>query len=172
MITLPFAERFLSDLDPLLGSVIASQRERWPSEPSEDPIWGLVRIVIAQQITTKSAFNIARKLLADYPGLASTDRVEIPPAPVLRKYGVPERRAKSCVEILTRAQEILALVGQGMAWEVALTGVKGIGPWTISTFKIMVLRESDVFPRGDVGLARAIARTYGYDQDIEKLVES
>jgi DNA-3-methyladenine glycosylase II len=36
-----------------------------------------------------------------------------------------------------------------------------MGPWTVSVFRIMVLREPDVFPADDIGLRRAIAAAYG-----------
>lgn len=39
--------------------------------------------------------------------------------------------------------------------------IKGIGPWTLSVFQIMVLREPDELPIGDVGLERAIVSLYG-----------
>lgn len=60
-------------------------------------------------------------------------------------------------------------VRQGQAWEQALAGIKGIGPWTISVFRIMVLRDPDELPLGDVGLRRAIANLYGTHHDVERL---
>jgi DNA-3-methyladenine glycosylase II len=36
----------------------------------------------------------------------------------------------------------------------------------------MVLREPDVFPLGDIGLERAILKTYGSDHNIEQLAEN
>jgi len=62
-------------------------------------------------------------------------------------------------------------VNQGQSWEEALKGIKGIGPWTIAVFRIMVLRDPDVLPLGDVGLERAIANVYGPNQDVQKLAE-
>jgi len=70
-----------------------------------------------------------------------------------------------------QSDEILAKVEQGHTWEQALAGIKGIGPWTIAVFRIMVLRDPDVLPLGDVGLERAIENVYGAAQDVEKLGE-
>src|SRR5207244_2601531 len=50
--TPPTAEQLLSARDSILARVIASQSTYWPSQPTEDPIWGLIRIIIAQQIST------------------------------------------------------------------------------------------------------------------------
>lgn len=54
---MPFtaAERLLSHRDRLLARVIAAQPVRWPSRATENPIWGLIRIVMAQQLSTHVA---------------------------------------------------------------------------------------------------------------------
>jgi len=86
--------------------------------------------------------------------------------------GLPERRAQCCVDIVRRSKDILAKVQQGQTWEEALAGIKGIGPWTLSVFRIMVLREPDELPLGDIGLQRAIANIYGASSDVECLGEA
>jgi 3-methyladenine DNA glycosylase/8-oxoguanine DNA glycosylase len=83
--------------------------------------------------------------------------------------GLPERRAQCCVTILQRSDEIRAKVQQGQPWGEALAGIKGIGPWTLAVFRIMVLREPDVLPLGDVGLERAITNVYGRPRCVERL---
>ncbi|MFZ0417572.1 MAG: hypothetical protein WAM04_05675 [Candidatus Sulfotelmatobacter sp.] len=164
-------EHLLSSHDWTLGQVIASQRARWPSRPTEDPIWGLVRIVIAQQISTQVACRLAEKLRSEHPQLTTASPVQPPDVTTLRAMGLPERRAQCCVTILQKADEIRAKVQQGQRWEEALAGIKGIGPWTLSVFRIMVLREPDVLPLGDVGLERAIANVYGKHCSVERLGE-
>jgi 3-methyladenine DNA glycosylase/8-oxoguanine DNA glycosylase len=83
--------------------------------------------------------------------------------------GLPERRAQCCLTILQSSGKIRAAVQLGKPWEEALAGIKGIGPWTLSVFRIMVLREPDVLPLGDVGLERAVANVYGKGQNVECL---
>lgn len=56
-------------------------------------------------------------------------------------------------------------------WTHALAGIKGIGPWTIAVFRIMVLRDADVLPEGDVGLLRAVANVYGKAAKLSELSE-
>jgi 3-methyladenine DNA glycosylase/8-oxoguanine DNA glycosylase len=85
--------------------------------------------------------------------------------------GLPTSRAQCCVTILQRSEEIRDKVQQGQTWGEALAGIKGIGPWTISVFRIMVLREPDELPLGDVGLERAIANVYGRCRSVERLGE-
>ncbi len=168
---LPAAEQLLSTSDPTLGQVIAFQRTRWPCHPTEDPIWGLVRIVLAQQISTQLACRLAERVKAAYPLLASASPNTPPEVTALHAMGIPERRAQCCITIVEKSAEIRAKVRQGDSWQVALAGIKGIGPWTLSVFRIMVLREPDVLPLGDVGLERAIANVYGSVDSIEQLGE-
>jgi DNA-3-methyladenine glycosylase II len=145
---------------------------RWPSHPTEDPIWGLLRIVMAQQISTKIACRIAERALSSCPQLAKPTSDSVPDVAIFRALGLSQRRADCCVKIVAKSDEIRAKVQQGQTWEEALSGIKGIGPWTISVFRIMVLRDPDVLPTGDVGLQRAIANVYGPSADVEALGES
>jgi DNA-3-methyladenine glycosylase II len=162
----------LSKRDPTLAMVIASQSTRWPSEPTEDPIWGLVRIVMAQQVSTLVACRIAERARSMYPDLITPSSAEAPDASTLRAIGLSQRRAECCAEIVRRSGEILTKVRQGQSWEKAVTGIKGVGPWTVSVFRIMVLREPDVLPLGDIGLERAIKNVYGRPRNVERLGET
>lgn len=167
--TIPIAERWLSASDPILARVIVSQPARWPTRPTEHPIWGLVRIVIAQQISTQVACRLAERVKSAYPQLGVPSPASALDLANLRAMGLPEHRAQCCVDIVRRSDEILAEVREGRTWQEALAGIKGIGPWTVSVFRIMVLREPDVLPVGDVGLQRAIAEVYGRPRNIERL---
>lgn len=169
LITLPLVEQFLSARDAKLAGVIVPQSARWPARPTEDPIWGLVRIVMAQQITTGVACRLAERVKTAYPILATPSSAEVPNTAILRAFGLPERRAQCCVDILRKSDEIRDRVREGQPWEEAVAGIKGIGPWTLAVFRIMVLREPDELPLGDVGLERAIANVYGRPRNVERL---
>lgn len=170
-LTLPPAERLLWSRDPALAKVIASRQDRWPTYPTEDPIWGLIRIVMAQQISTLVACRLAERVKLHFPMLVKPSPDVALEITKLRAVGLPERRAECCVTIVRKSEEIRAKVEKEKTWEGALTGIKGIGPWTMSVFRIMVLREPDVLPSGDVGLERAVAEVYGTVSDIEHLSE-
>lgn len=171
LVALPTAERLLSARDPKLAMLIASQPARWPSSPTEEPIWGLIRIIMAQQISTSVACRLAERVKSAFPMLTTPS-----PATVLeldrkslRAFGLSARRAECCITVLERSEEIRAKVRQGQPWEDALAGINGIGPWTLSVFRIMVLRHPDELPSGDVGLERAIANVYGRVHSVERL---
>ncbi len=164
-------EELLSDCDPTLGAIISSQPARWPYQPTEDPIWGLVRIVIAQQISTQVACRLADRVKSAHPQIIKPSAATAPDPASLRAIGLTERRAQCCVDIVQRSEEILSKVQRGQPWKEAVAGIKGVGPWTVSVFRIMVLREPDVLPIGDVGLQRAVAKVYGRPRSIERLGE-
>jgi DNA-3-methyladenine glycosylase II len=168
---LPAAERELSTNDPVLADVISSQSSRWPSNPAENPIWGLLRIVMAQQISTALACRLAERATAAFPQITKPCPRALPTLATLRTLGLPRRRAECCLEIIRRSEDILAMVGEGRSWEEALQEIKGIGPWTISVFRIMVIREPDVLALGDVGLERAIQNVYGRPLNVQRLAE-
>lgn len=49
-----------------------------------------------------------------------------------------------------------------------LTQVKGIGQWTVEMFLMFVLRRSDVFSYGDLGLLRGLQKLYGLGEKPQK----
>jgi DNA-3-methyladenine glycosylase II len=163
------AEALLSARDLKLAQVISAQAVRWPNRQTEDPIWGLVRIVMAQQVSTVMACRLAERAKAACPQLLTPSPEAVPDPASLRAIGLSQRRAHCCAEIVRRSEEVLSKVQKGQTWEEALAGIKGIGPWTVSVFRIMVLREPDVLPLGDIGLERAIANTYGRHRNVERL---
>jgi DNA-3-methyladenine glycosylase II len=172
LVALPTAERLLSARDPTLARVIGYQQSRWSSRPTEDPIWGLMRIIMAQQISTSLACRLAERVKSAYPMLATPSPPTMPDLKSLRAFGLSERRAECCITVVQRSDEIRAKVRQGATWEDALSGIKGIGPWTLSVFRIMVLRAPDELPSSDVGLVRAISNVYGSAHNIEQLGET
>lgn len=129
-------------------------------------------MIMAQQISTRAACRLAERVISAYPTIATPSPTALPDWKYLRALGLSERRAKSCITILERSEEIRANVALGKVWEEALVGVKGIGPWTLAVFRIMVLRDPDVLPAGDVGLERAVSNVYGKEQRVEHLGET
>jgi DNA-3-methyladenine glycosylase II len=129
-------------------------------------------MVMAQQVSTGVACQLAERMKCAYPTLTrKSQNMTMPDLASLRAIGLPTRRAQCCIDILRCADDILARVREGWPWEQALAGIKGIGPWTISVFRIMVLRDPDQFPARDVGLQRAIINLYGTNENVEDLSE-
>ena len=89
---LPRPESFLLANDSTLGLVIESQNVRWPLVATEDPIWGLLRIVMAQQVSTHVACRMAdraKPILEEFRTLPDPEK--------FRSIGLSQRRADCCV---------------------------------------------------------------------------
>ncbi len=126
---------------------------------------------MAQQLSTLVACKLAERARTEHPYLLEPSRRSVPDVASLRMLGLSQRRAQCCVDIVASSDEILAKIRSGCTWDHALKGIKGIGPWTLAVFKIMVLRDHDVLPVGDAGLERAVTNIYGTSQVVEQLSE-
>ena len=118
----------MSTNDPTLARVIASQQARWPSQPTEEPIWGLIRIIMAQQISTGVACRLAERVKCVYPMLTTPSPATLLDRNSLCALGLSERRAQCCITILRRSEEIRANVRRGQPWEDAIAGIKVSDP--------------------------------------------
>jgi DNA-3-methyladenine glycosylase II len=57
-----------------------------------------------------------------------------------------------------------------------LTGIKGIGPWTVHMFLMFGLQRANVMPSGDLGIRVAIKKAYKFEElpkpsEIHKMAE-
>jgi DNA-3-methyladenine glycosylase II len=125
---------------------------------------------MAQQVSTQVACRLAERALAAYPSLRGARSPDVTPdATALRAFGLTTRRAECCVAVLAQSESLLARVRNGQSWEDTLGGIKGVGPWTVTVFRIMVLRDPDVLPIGDAALRRAITNAYGRNARADRL---
>jgi DNA-3-methyladenine glycosylase II len=164
-------EVFLSDRDSVLARIIRELPERWPRRATEDPIFGLIRMVIAQQISTKAAVTLATRVAPIFANPESL-RSSAPIDPrLLRACGISPRKAECCADIIRLADSIRWRLMQNEETDRVLGGIRGIGPWTRSMFRIFVLRQSDVLPEGDLALTKAILQHYGIGSTLAKVSE-
>ena len=89
---------------------------------TEHPIWGLIRIVMAQQVSTLVACRLAERVRSSHPMLERPTRATVPDVSRLRALGLPESRARCCAEVVRRSEEILSTVELGQSWVEALAG--------------------------------------------------
>lgn len=133
------------------------------------PMWGrrtgfptLVWIILEQQVSIAAARTLFQRLgerLGE--GGVSPDTVAAAGVEGLRSMGLTRQKARYCHELANRVRDgrlDLAAVGR---WpedraRKALLDVPGIGHWSIDIYFLMALRRPDVWPRGDLALARAM----------------
>src|SRR5262245_7829722 len=153
--------RGVSDLtarDPDLAAVVARH--------GPPPLWGrqpgfatLVRIILEQQVSLASARSAYGRLHLEL-GRVTPDAVASAGDARLRSAGLTRQKAAYCGALARAIVEgrldLSALARRDDdAVAAALQEHPGIGPWTTDIYLLMALRRPDVWPRGDLALAKA-----------------
>lgn len=158
----------LEDADPKLADVI-SRVGPFTLRPNSDRFGMLVRSIISQQVSTKAAQAI-RKKLEDMllPETISPESIARKTAEELRSVGVSNQKASYLLDLSAHVLDerlVLRTIGRKTDAEIIeqLTAVKGIGEWTAQMFLIFALGRMDVLPHGDFGLRSALRTLHSLD---------
>ncbi len=144
---------------------LASVRQRF----GVPPLWArrpgfsaLVKIILEQQVSLASARAAFERLRGEVDRLTPRTFLELDAA-TLRRVGFSRQKAGYCQSL---AAEIVA--GRLRLVELArmddesahrrLTRLRGVGRWTADIYLLMALGRPDVWPRGDLALAKAAQR--------------
>jgi DNA-3-methyladenine glycosylase II len=134
-----------------------------------DAFTTLARSIVGQQVSTKSAQGVWRKLVAAVDG---PDVELLLPAAVLRLasetlkgVGLSARKVEYLGDLARHFSDGAVHVGQwhGMDDEAIieeLVAIRGIGRWTAEMFLIFHLLRPNVLPLDDPGLIRGISENY------------
>ncbi len=157
--------------DPDFGAVVRRVGPVRMPAASEPPFAYLVRSIVFQQLAGKAARTIHGRLVDALRGRVS-------PAGVLR---LSEGKLRSAGLSGAKLASIRDLALQARSGEVALddleslpdeeiverlTCVRGIGPWTAHMFMMFRLRRPDVWPTGDFGVRKGLARIHGREDPL------
>jgi len=161
------ARRLLMRRDPILAPIIRHHRDRRLIDaPPVDPFSALVRAIVGQQLSTKAAATIHRRLLDLVPaGVATPETLEALNDTQLRQVGLSRQKSSYLRDLSQKAAsgdlplESLADMTDDEVIE-AITKVKGLGRWSAEMFLMFRLRRPDVLPVDDLGLVNAIHRLY------------
>lgn len=133
-----------------------------------------VRAILGQQISVKGARTLAGRIAGEFgppiespwPGLSvafpSAERMAEAVPDEIAKLGVIGARAASIIGLagaLARKELRLLPGGDPQRTINALLKLKGIGPWTAEYIAMRALSYPDAFPRGDLGLLKALGTT-------------
>jgi DNA-3-methyladenine glycosylase II len=160
----------LSAADPVMRQLIASVGP-FRLKPIKNRFRALVRSIVSQQISSKAAASILRKLEAQvepHGGLSPESILRLSKVQ-MRKAGLsPQKQAylHNLAEHVHTRKVRLDRLGRLPDEDVIaeLSQVKGIGRWTAQMFLIFTLARADVFPHDDLGVRAAIKRFYGLDE--------
>ena len=163
-VSLRAAADSLSAADPELGSVIdrAGYPPLWAREPGFPT---LVHLILEQQVSLASARAAFERLQAAARPLSPEGLLELDDGQLLA-IGFSRQKARY-------ARALAAAVSDGTldlpalaalddeAVDAALTVIPGIGPWTATIYRLMVLLRPDAWPVHDMALAQSISELYG-----------
>ena len=161
------AARELAARDAVLESVIEryGPPPLWAREPGFPT---LVLLILEQQVSLASARAAYERLLVmtgDPPTpttlLALTD-AELLAAGFSRQKTRYARALATAVASGELDVDALPRLDDE-AVDAALTALPGIGPWTATIYRLMVLRRPDAWPIHDIALAQAYAELHGLD---------
>lgn len=129
----------------------------------------LVRSVVYQQLSTKVANTINRRLKELLEGQLTPESIRACTLKDLRSVGLSERKAEcilSLADHTTKGEIPLKNIGRLSNEEIIsrLTIVKGIGEWTAQMFLIFSLGRLNVLPHGDLGVRSGIRKIYQLDE--------
>jgi len=154
--------------DPVLAPVIRKHKHRTILDtPLIDPFAALVRTITSQQLSTKAAATIHRRVLELMPGgVATPDAIERTTDEQLRTAGLSRQKIAYVRDLARHAStgelslHTLNTLGDEDVIE-AITKVKGLGRWSAEMFLMFRLHRADVLPVDDLGIVVAVQRLYG-----------
>jgi DNA-3-methyladenine glycosylase II len=154
----------LAERDPDLARIIhdLGPPPMWAREPGYPT---LIHIILEQQVSLASAQAAFDRLLAAVSPLTPERFLELDDAS-LKSIGF-SRQKTGYGRCLARAliDGRLDLDALGLLDDASvrsrLIQIKGIGRWTADIYLLMVLRRPDIWPRGDLALAKAAQSAKG-----------
>lgn len=162
------AESALSQRCPVMASLIAKHGPCGLAGRKRDPFHTLCLSIISQQLSTKAADTIYRRVAALVGARERLRPAQLIAADTeaLRGCGLSYAKVK-WLKALAQAVDSgefsfarLKRMDDEAAVE-ALDALPGIGRWTAEMYLIFALDRPDVFSMGDVGLRNAVNRLYG-----------
>jgi len=135
----------------------------------------LARAIVYQQLSTKAASSIFRRVLALCGGEESfTPEVMLQQSHAdLRKAGLSERKVEYLMKLASSfergelSRERLESLSDVDALEL-LMAQKGIGLWSSQMYMMFSLGRCDVLPTGDLAIRKAMKRMYGINRGVDE----
>jgi DNA-3-methyladenine glycosylase II len=165
--TLRAAAAALAERDPALGEVLRryGPPPMWAREPGFPT---LVLLILEQQVSLASAAAAFERLLARTgEPLVPSALLALSDAELLAAGFSRQKTRYARALAAAMADGSLDLDGLGALddaeVDAALTALPGIGPWTATIYRLMVLRRPDAWPIHDIALAQAYAEVRGLE---------
>lgn len=163
-------EAALTAADPCLGRIIAAVSEKIGrihlTASHASPFEALLRGIVYQQMASKAAATVYRRLQALGDGALAPEHILAVPIDQLQKAGLSAAKANYAHHLAAwfhahpdTARRLPEMPNEEIIE--TLTGIPGIGIWTANVFLIFSLKRLDVVPVADLGLRRGVQLAYG-----------
>jgi DNA-3-methyladenine glycosylase II len=158
------ALKHLAVADARLAAIIKSVG-KYEIELRRDPFQSLVEAIIYQQLAGSAADAIYGRFVKIYGRFPRPPQLLTTRDARLRAAGLSARKIEYLKDLALRVSDgrlKLRLLVEMEDEQVVeqLDQVKGIGRWTAEMFLIFCLGRPDVLPVGDLGLRKAMQKTY------------
>lgn len=168
----------LSAADPAMAALIerigeidlATRLRRRSEERPADAYGALLRAIVGQQLSTKAARTIYRRVCELFGGTTpSPEQLLEASEEELRGAGLSGRKVsyiRDLAEHVISGELELDRLGQLSDEEAIeeIVAVRGLGQWTAEMFLLFHLERPDVLSGGDLGIRKAVRIEYGLDE--------
>jgi DNA-3-methyladenine glycosylase II len=167
----PKAVAALREADPVMAALVernsAVVRRDLKRERPGDAYGTLIRSIVGQQLSTKAAATIYRRVLELFGKHTPTPKQLLKADPEkLRAAGLSRAKVAYLRDLAEHVEDgalelerLPDLPDEEVAAQ--LTAIKGLGQWTADMFLMFHLGRPDILPVGDQGIRRAIQVEYG-----------
>ncbi len=130
----------------------------------------LVRSIIYQQLSGKSAFAIYSRFIKLFPigHFPDANEILLIPKQTYRDIGLSKQKivyikeiAKSFKQKIVESDKLSKMTNEQI--RDTLIKIKGIGPWTIDMFLMFTLNRPDILPTGDLGIQKGYMVFFNLD---------
>lgn len=156
--------------DPALAAIIDQGRPIVP-RPHEDMYLALLKAIVSQQISTKAAAAIWKKVEALFrpDGYPEPSVLVLMSDEELRAAGLSRQKAsylRAIAEFALQDKLDYSFISglDEEALTAHLTAIRGVGRWTAQMLQMFALDQPDVFPEGDLGIQNAMRRLYNLEE--------
>ena len=169
------AERHLAKVDTVMKRLIARHGHCPLAEREFQPFHMLANSIISQQLSSKAAATIKRRV-GEIVGVPfRTGRVLSVSAESLRAAGLSQAKARYIRDLAERVSDRRLAFDEIMSKDDedvigTLVECPGIGRWTAEMFLLFGLKRLDVLAVGDAGLQRAAGILYGEKRNSKTLL--
>jgi DNA-3-methyladenine glycosylase II len=159
------ARRTLLAADPRLADVIKRVGRARPDFTPREPLAALVRALVSQQLSTKAADTIHKRVLLLVPSLTAQNLLRVSPADY-RAAGLSGPKVSYLRDLAERVDDgrldlhSLHRMSDDEVIE-AIVAVKGFGRWSAQMFLMFCLHRPNVLPTGDLGIVKGMQRVLG-----------